>query len=402
MLVLAIGVLIVAIARLTGHLDILPITPPPTPSLTPSRTAPPPTSRPTRSVAEPDAAAALPLTATQGGPSSPADQWAGRVLDRILPLLDALPPLEPGTAWWQATGSGALLTVEGSDLLLGGHLLIPSQHVSIDLLIPSAAGSTPLRGQASVAREGEALVLTVLPPDPTADAIQWLLSNADPAQVLRMLVTQADSRGVTLIAAYAEPQTTQAELVLLGAVEAGVTPTPSPTVQTPGPTPTATRTPTATATGTPTRVPEAFYGEVIAGVIDPFIDAADEIDADTALAFAQDHPWTGLLTWAEEGPAVGGRALPVREADDLLIDALAPDDPTGGTELLLALEYNGHFTRLVDKQVVVYDRRMDEALYWMVRRAADRGGQLYVAFDDFGARQVLTVIDFRPFSTQDR
>jgi hypothetical protein len=40
---------------------------------------------------------------------------------------------------------------------------------------------------------------------------------------------------------------------------------------------------------------------------------------------------------------------------------------------------------------------MEEIVYWIVIHAAERGGQMLVAYDDYGQRQAITIIGFRPF-----
>jgi len=71
------------------------------------------------------------------------------------------------------------------------------------------------------------------------------------------------------------------------------------------------------------------------------------------------------------------------------------DDLTTGdvTRFLRAL-YDGQTTRLPDEQVYFQGQRMNEILYWMARRATERGGRLIVSYDDFGAMQVITVVGF--------
>jgi hypothetical protein len=117
--------------------------------------------------------------------------------------------------------------------------------------------------------------------------------------------------------------------------------------------------------------------------------------------FTEQHPWSGLLTWTETGPQINHRDTAIHQATELTFYTLSSDDPTGKTVTLMDVYYVEGTTRFPADSIYFQGHRMDEILYWMVRRAAERGGQLYVAYDDFGIKQAITLVGFVPFESDE-
>jgi hypothetical protein len=261
---------------------------------------------------------------------------------------------------------------------------------AIDLYVPASGGLTAV---ARATWEGEALMLT----GQSLDAERsWLLSGGVPGLAVEALTMEATDRDVALDVAYMVAGDT-AQVVLLDAGDPNATPTPLPTPSPTQPTATPIFSPTPTFPPTPTRAPEAFMGEVIAEKLDPVIASLEDGPPPEAADYVADHPWTGPLTWTETGPRLDGMPVPVEQASELNVYALAED--IGEPELILRARYNssvsGSYTRFTEDQLIFQEHRMDEILYWMVRYAAEQGGQLFAAFDDFGVRQNLTLVDYR-------
>ena len=101
-------------------------------------------------------------------------------------------------------------------------------------------------------------------------------------------------------------------------------------------------------------------------------------------------------SWTDTGPTLNGQTMSVDQASELNFYALAPSDPAGTVSTFLKVVYNGSITRLPEKQIYFQGQRMEEILFWLVTHAAERDGQLRIAYDDFGAKQAITVIGFDP------
>jgi hypothetical protein len=95
---------------------------------------------------------------------------------------------------------------------------------------------------------------------------------------------------------------------------------------------------------------------------------------------------------------VDGRPVNVDQAGELVLQILTPNDPRGPAQPFLKAEYTGVVTRFPDEQIYFSGQRMNEVLYWTVYSSARRGGLLSVSYDDFGARQLITIFGFTPFS----
>ncbi len=393
--VTALGVLLIRTSGVFPASGPPTATPPPTsgPSATPSETARPPL--PTEF--NPGTPGAR-LTLTPAEPSTPADQWAIYVLDTALPAVEEPSPPQGGAAWWaRADALRGRLAYAGGRITIGGSALDVEALTAIDLYVPGGDASNGLTPVARVAWEGEALMLTGWGVDAGGAERSWLLSGAGPGLAVEALTMGAASRNVALDVAYMASGDT-AQIVLLDAGDPAATPTPLPTPSPIPPTVTPFFSPTPTFPPTPTRAPEAFMGQVIAEKLDPVIEALRDGPPPEAAAYVATHPWAGPLTWTETGPRLDGIPLPVGQASELNIYALAAE-PAGEPELILHATYNasssGSYTHFPEDQLIFQEQRMDEIVYWMVRDAAEQGGQLFAAFDDFGVRQNLTLIDYR-------
>lgn len=369
--------------------------------LLPTSTVAPPTARPRPTSTDLPAPTLIPSeTPFSLGDSvtTPADEWANAVLDRLLMILAAENPAPPdGLAWWHNQEAQGELAYVSGELLLGERMLDMVDPISLLISTPDPGSPELLIRLGTVTAEQTVITLTALGETPAQDA-DWVISNAHPLVALKALVLQAARRDRTLIAAYTSLSESALHFVLLDA-RLPQHPTATLTPLPPGyPTPTATHTPTPTITPTSTRQPDDFMGRLLADKIDPFIDTADRILPDAVLIATQRHPWAGLLTWSETGAQIAGRPLAVEQALELTFYALNTNDPEGSvTQLFYAIYVDGT-TRFPDDQVYFQGQRMQEILFWLVRHAAERGGQLLTTYDDFGARQSIIFIGFHRFT----
>ncbi len=328
-------------------------------------------------------------------PSTPVDKWASALLDQVLPQLSASPP-PSGLAWWQSTSIITTLQAgPGNVALLGGEPFEANSHLSLEILIPEPANPDRLNRVGMVRQEGTVLTLSVFGGAPGLADMSWMLNRADVSLALHVLAVQASLRDVRLLVAYGELPGQQSQLVIVGSEALGSTATALPATSG-SPTPTVGFMPTSTRTPTPTPAPEAYLGRVMAAKIDPVIDAVAELDPHVVGSTFGSHPWLGALTWTESGAAVGGRRTYVEQAERLFFYVLQAD---GQVVRLFEANYDGNVTRLPDDLILFQGQRMEEMLYWLVRRAAERNGQLIVAYDDFGVKQAITVVGFRPFAS---
>lgn len=394
-LVLALAVLGVMLLRLAGYLGGVPGEASATATVMPSPAATRIQQQvlPTEPLQTPQPAQTL---TAQANASTPAADWSNRLLDQSLEVIQNPPPIGPGIVWWRSSDFTGQLSRGGEDVLLGGDVLNLDSITSLLILTPDPSNPDQLVEQGGINWEGDALLLSTAASANNTSA-DWLLSRGTAAQALAALVEQAEVREMVLNAAYTGSTGGEARLVLISASElGGATPTPAPT--NPGYTPTPARTPTPLPTATPTRVPEAYMGQVVAGLFQPVITSADDFPPDVVQDYLDAHPWTGTLTWTETGPQIGGLPVAVDDATELNFYAFQTEgEDAGATERFFHVTYNGSVTRFPEQQLIFQEQRMDEVLYWVVRAAAQQGGQLTVAFDDFGARQAITVLGFRPY-----
>lgn len=333
------------------------------------------------------------LSVTLIGPSTPADAWANSLLDRLLPMLQQPRPSPDGLAWWQNSEASGLLTLVDGFLALGQQPVGFEGQSVIDIAVAGQANSNQLEQAARVVLDQGALILTVYSTEPDVESGHWILSNSEVDTAFVSLVVQAAARSVALRAAFIENPGAAAEFVLVEAKALNIpTGTPLSTLATSTATP--VRTPTPLSTPTPTREPDPYLGQVIASAIDPIIDSADEFSPGVIADFVNRHPRTGFLSWTDAGPTLNSQTMSVDQASELNFYALAPSDPTGTVSTFLKVVYNGSITRLPERQIYFQGQRMEEILFWLVTHAAERDGQLRIAYDDFGAKQAITVIGF--------
>lgn len=327
------------------------------------------------------------------GPATPADAWANVLLDKVLVALEQPRPSPDGFAWWQNSEAGGLLTFSSGTLILDQQPISLEGHSRIDIAIARQTNPNQLERVASVLFNQGALNLTIYSTESDADNQHWILSNARIDTAFEALAVQAAARSTLFRVAYIDNPGTTAELVL---VEARLisAPTVMPLGTLPTATATLTQTPTFIHTPTPTRQPDSYLGQVIAATVDPIIDNSEDFLPAVVTDFANRHPRTGFLVWTDAGPTINGQAMSVDQARELTFYSLAPSDPSGAVSSFLKVVYTDNTTRLPEKQIYFQGQRMGEILFWLATRAAERGGRLRIAYDDFGARQTITVIDF--------
>ncbi len=398
-LVLAVLALVLLVLRLTNVLDEVALASALDAPGVPSSTTPPPgtpTPRPTAYPTERPTVTFVPQDLDVSDSTSPADQWADQLVAAALPVLSDGSLTSEGFVWWQNPAENGPLAANDDGLWLGGRQLEIDELERIEVLVPTAAGSSQLKGYGTVTWEGGALMLSAVGGADGATSTRWLLSSTRPGTAVRALIQQAAEQGYRLTAAYSTTFEKQASLVLTSAAPVDVVaePTEAPADATAAP----TLTPVPSVQPTPTRAPEALMGQTVAEHVDPAIASLADLPEASKLAFAETHPWVGLLTWTESGPQISGRDIAIQEARELTVYVIASEGDDVLSERLLSATYNGSFTRLTDEQLIFHGQRMDEILYWMVRTAFDEGGQLLVAYDDFGTRQALTLVDLRLLS----
>jgi hypothetical protein len=277
--------------------------------------------------------------------------------------------------------------------MLGGQSADIGAVTMIEVVIPDQTNPNRLEHIANIQLVDSTLSLSVTGLEAPYTTVRWLISNAQPALALEALVNQARLRDLALNAALVQYPGGQAQLALASVQSFSITPTPQPA------TPTPVASPSATPTPTPTRVPEPYMGSVLATKIDPVIDAALSFSPQLTARAIGDHPAAGFLTWTETGAQINGRPTAVIRASRLNLYVLDASDPSGSSVIrFLTVVYVDNTTRFPDDRIYFQGQRMEEMLYWIVRRAAERGGQLLVIYDDFGATQTLTVVGFQPFA----
>ncbi len=332
------------------------------------------------------------------GLQTPADPWANALLDLSLPLLEAGRGMtSDGLAWWEGSDVQGNLYYSQERVWLGAEIFDFDQQQTMDILVPDSVdrGRLLLVGRATL--EDGVLALSVTPQDPSIPASHWRISAAVPGVALKALALQAERRGLILTLAYTQNPGAYAQMVLvrvLPAEESGAAP-PVSITSTPAGTPSPSATPTTPATPTPTRVPEEYMGRVLAQKLDPVFLAIPDFDQRVVFGYLGSHPWVGALSWSEGGARIGGRPTAVSQAVELNFYTLRPNDASGSVDRFLSVTYNSGVTRFPADQIYFQGQRMEEVLYWVTLDAVSRGGQLIVAYDDFGRQQAITVIGFQ-------
>ncbi len=391
-LILGLAALVIGVLRLGGW---LPQTDLSTPTQAPTATRTPTHTFETDIRTPPDTPVMV-MTRT-----APADEWANALLDRALPATRQIRQPDDGLVWWLGSDQNGTLSLVDNGIGLGDQLLDMSNLSLIDILVPDRTDPNRLESLSTIQAVQGGITLTLAEDIANnKNAMEWRLSNATPSLPLESLINQAAQRDIRLQAAYIANPARDAQLVLVG--YDSLSPSPTPSIQ-PGitGTPPISNTPAPTQTGTPTRVPEPYMGQVIADKIDPLIDAMPSFDSNAVFRFTDQHPWAGLLTWTETGPQINRRDIAIPQATELTFYTLSANDPGGKTSAFLTVYYVDGTTRFPTDGIYFQGHRMDEILYWMVRHAAERGGQLYVAYDDFGIKQAVTLVGFIPFEVDE-
>jgi hypothetical protein len=360
----------------------------------------PPTLRSSPTTTQTDALRSSPAATISGftpdeaeaGPQTPADLWANAVLDYGMPLLAeiSLPPEE--LAWWYTTPDGGILRWDNAELTVNGLILEVPADYSIEIAIsdPNQTNNLRIIGAAKPLNGALHLILSDLSEE--HEATEWLLSGASPGLAVESLAAQAEAREIRLTVAYAKTGTSTMQIVLL---KAEIGPGGIEESQTPAQDITASPPPTAAITPTSIRPLDPFLGQVVAGKIDPGIDEAQAISPTITQRFKDRHPWAGILASSETGITINSRATSIEQAVDLTIYILKSDSSNSVTRLFYVEYTQDATTRFPEDQILFQAHRMEEIIYWVVVRAAERGGQLIVTYDDFGQRQAITLIGFR-------
>jgi hypothetical protein len=354
---------------------------------------PSPSSTTTQSVFErtniPAATASTFPTEEEGGLETPADLWANAVLDYVLPLLNETTAPVDDLTWWYTTPDGGPLAWENGSVTVDQRQIELTESSTVEIAISDPAHPNSLRVIGEAKPLDAALQLTVNSSAEGNEARRWLLTGATPVLALEALSARASSRDISLIVAYAISRSTM-QVVLLK-VEALATSTQQ------SETPVLSPPPTVAINPTSTRAPEVFLGEVVASRIDPGIDEAQAISFTLTQRFIDRHPWAGILAASEQGIRINNRATSIAHAIEFIVYVL--QDTSGDVTRLFSVEYTEDATtRFPEDQLLFQAHRMEEILYWMVVRAAERDGQLIVAYDDSGDRQTITLIGFRKFA----
>lgn len=323
-----------------------------------------------------------------GSSEALADEWARAILDGVEPLLLAGPETPSGLAWWQSSERQGMLSPEGDSISQGPLRLLAADYTLLEIQTPDPQHPEQLLRLGTIRTEAELLRLSTAPLDTVSQGRQWLIGGGGAEIALRALALQAAERDYELIVATTDGvEATTLQLLL---VELRST-LPTATV-TPGSSPTATATATPTLTPTPSRIPEIAMSLVVNEGLDPVIERmVNDIDPGLTRRILEDHPFAGRLTWGEAGPLINGRSLSVGMAQRFSIFTIN-EQGLLGAEKVFDFEIAFETTRFIDQQVFFQGHRLEEALYWMVRRAAEADALLVVAYDDYGTRQALTVI----------
>ncbi|NDJ52369.1 MAG: hypothetical protein GYB68_04680 [Chloroflexi bacterium] len=329
----------------------------------------------------------------------PMEQWANAIVTNASLGLRDVPPTSGGLAWWQGINASGPLGITAGQIAINGQgVALAEAEDGFILSIPDPANVNQLYTLGELMPDRGAMVLTASSLKPPFQPSQWRVSVYQPVSALETLLTVLEEQGVIAHAAYdVEPGSAFGGLVLVELEQREVPPTLPVGTWTPTPAAIPTATPLPTATITPTRAPERIVGEFVASAIAPFLLTSDRITPSSVYTFAG-HPWIGLLTVDEQGLKVDGRAIPIRDANQLSVYTLLPDDVTGERVLILSGAYVGSVTQVPGAPFVLQGRRMDELLFWIVQTAGQEGGQVRVVYDDFGPAQEITMIGFQPFA----
>jgi hypothetical protein len=332
------------------------------------------------------------LTLNPPRPTTPADEWANRILDLATPALPDQPPSYAGLSWWDAGALSGVLTARGSTIMLGSQPVDTGQVEQIDCVGPDAANPNRLVRYGTIVWQQAVLTLTAVAGGEQGTGATWLLSQSGPETALSALIAVAEARGLHITAAYLDGPP---RLVLMSLASAGPPGESTPTAISPTGSP-------SPPTPSSTLIPAPELGDFIGSKLDLLIAAAASFDPEAAARFTENHPWAGALSWTEEGAIVSGRPTLLDQATELTFYMLAPDDPSGMVVRFMGVTFRDAVTYFPDDGFIFYGQRTEEIMYWLVRHAADRGLRVMVAYDGGGARQAITVTGFESLSAPPR
>jgi len=319
-----------------------------------------------------------------------AQEWASLLMDRAQERIDQ----SPSMSWWPQSSASTLLDVNNYVVTLAGIPVGNMTQQDVSFLAYDAdsnSGSAAL-GKAQISNA--ALVLSVYQPDTETVERDWRLGGQKISPALEALAFEAQSRGLLLRVGTYQPDPSMMQIALLDvrplSIEIAEETTQAPTSDSP-----AAATPTGVSVQpSPTREPDVFVERAVNEKMDTILAELGDYNPAIVAAFAESHPQTGLLTWTETGAAVDGEHVRVRQATSLTFYNLSED---GSTNRVFEVVYENTVTRLPDDEVFFPEHRMEEMLFWMIKKASAEGGQLIVAYDNLGEQQAITFIGFQAF-----
>lgn len=314
------------------------------------------------------------LAPTVTSPTAPIEAWAEELLILII----------EHTAYQSTQQPFDVLIVQDTGLYVGPHVVTLDGGMTLRFLLPSNEEPfEPIVGGSIIEEEG-VLVLT------TREGPRRMVNGGAPSVAFRALMSAAAVERVHLEGAIVNETEASVEVVLVAhSSEESAQTTPTESGHTPLP---------MLGVITPSPMPDVNLARMVGEQTDTIIDAAPLFHPDAVMRFLESHSRTGALTWTEQGARVGGRPLNIANAETLTLYTLNPNDPSMTTVSFMELSYDeDSWQTALLGDGWFFGHRLEETLYWMVRRAAERDGRLLVAYDDLGAQQAITVIGFRSF-----
>ena len=385
LLAIALAALIFILVRGPRNLSptVQPTRPPPTQS-----PAPTPIPQTESDPLAPIATARAEITTTPDRPP-PLIQWANDLLDTATPYLtDTDPSSITPYAWLHDDALWGPLAHSNNTISVGDQAINSNTRTLIEIFVPDPSSSGRLLPIGHIERQASGLTLSVENGGTNGQSLQSLFAEILPDDVLKTLVQTATSRNLSMVAAYWEVPGSEAALVLAGrevSTEQAALPATSIATSVP-PTPTATL------------VYQPDIRQIIQSALAPPIDTPPSQRSELVDIFAENHIWTGVLAWEQNGPTVAGRPLNLDTADQLELFRLETDGSSLATRSFLQADRDGHWTLIRTEAAYrsFWGFRLDEITHWLILLAEENGGHLEVAYDSLGQFRALTIIRFRP------